>query len=316
QRRAHRAAAAACALDARGAACLERQLAPRRRLARLAQPSAVPSHSRRCGAGDRASGALGAARRRRAARDSDRGARGADAAARDAQRRRVQARRAACRELRAVRRGNGNVTAHRRRNGVSAAMWLCAWCLSLCMLASCSSTTQVYVSRRDARAAVHVVQRGETLTKIAWQHRVDPQELASWNGIQNADELRVGQRLRLVPPRGYVAAAPAPATSASTPPAPPRASTTKRSSPSATTPAARSTPPPVARPSGSGGAAPASTPVRWSWPTDGSIVSRFGADGSVGSGLGIGGRAGQPVRAAAAGRVVYAGGGLIGYGQL
>jgi len=186
------------------------------------------------------------------------------------------------------------------------------------MLAACTSTTQVYVSRRDARAAVHVVQRGETLTKIAWQHRVDPQELASWNGIQNADELRVGQRLRLVPPRGYVAAAPAPApaTSASTPPAPPRASTTKRSSPSATTPAARSTPPPVARPSGSGGAAPASTPVRWSWPTDGSIVSRFGADGSVGSGLGIGGRAGQPVRAAAAGRVVYAGGGLIGYGQL
>jgi len=211
------------------------------------------------------------------------------------------------------------VTAHRegrRKSGASTAMWLCAWCLSLCMLASCTSTTQVYVSRRDARAAVHVVQRGETLTKIAWQHRVDPQELASWNGIQNADELRVGQRLRLVPPRGYVAAAPAPATSASTPPAPPRASTTKRSSPSATTPAARSTPPPVARPSGSGGAAPASTPVRWSWPTDGSIVSRFGADGSVGSGLGIGGRAGQPVRAAAAGRVVYAGGGLIGYGQL
>ena len=204
----------------------------------------------------------------------------------------------------------------RRWSGASTAMWLCAWCLSLSMLASCTSTTQVYVSRRDARAAVHVVQRGETLTKIAWQHRVDPQELASWNGIQNADELRVGQRLRLVPPRGYVAAAPAPATSASTPPAPPRASTTKRSSPSATTPAARSTPPPVARPSGSGGAAPASTPVRWSWPTDGSIVSRFGADGSVGSGLGIGGRAGQPVRAAAAGRVVYAGGGLIGYGQL
>jgi lipoprotein NlpD len=45
-------------------------------------------------------------------------------------------------------------------------------------------------------------------------------------------------------------------------------------------------------------------------------VARFGADDSVGSGIGIGGREGQPVRAAAAGRVVYAGGGLIGYGQL
>jgi lipoprotein NlpD len=195
-------------------------------------------------------------------------------------------------------------------------------CLVLC--ASCTSTEQVYVSRRDARAAVHVVQRGETLSKIAWQHRVDPQELANWNGILDPDALRVGQRLRLVPPRGYVAAAPAPAPATSTP-APPRASTSTRSSPSTTAPAARSTPPPAARPSGSPNtrsstaqrpAAPAAAPVRWFWPTDGSIVSRFGADGSVGSGLGIGGREGQPVRAAASGRVVYAGGGLIGYGQL
>jgi lipoprotein NlpD len=195
------------------------------------------------------------------------------------------------------------------------------------LLASCTSTQQIYVSRRDARAAVHVVQRGETLSKIAWQHRVDPQELASWNGIQDPDALRVGQRLRLVPPRGYVAAAPAPTSSASTPPStPPRAATTPRSSPSATTPAARSTPPPSTRPSASPPtrsspapqrpAAPAAAPILWSWPTDGSIVSRFGADGSVGSGLSIGGREGQPVRAAAAGRVVYAGGGLIGYGQL
>jgi lipoprotein NlpD len=45
-------------------------------------------------------------------------------------------------------------------------------------------------------------------------------------------------------------------------------------------------------------------------------VTRFGADDAIGSGIGIGGREGQPVRAAAAGRVVYAGGGLIGYGQL
>lgn len=171
------------------------------------------------------------------------------------------------------------------------------------MLASCTSATQVYVSRREARAAVHVVQRGETLTKIAWQHRVDAQELAQWNGIQNPDELRVGQRLRLVPPRGYVAAAPAPS-----PPS------TTRSSPSPTGPAARPSSPP-GRPSSSQAAAVAA-PIRWSWPTDGAIVSRFGADGSVGSGLGIAGREGQPVRAAAAGRVVYAGGGLIGYGQL
>ena len=62
-------------------------------------------------------------------------------------------------------------------------------------------------------------------------------------------------------------------------------------------------------------AAPA-PPPRWAWPTDGRIVTGFGSDDGIASGIGIGGRDGQPVRAAAAGRVVYAGGGLIGYGQL
>jgi lipoprotein NlpD len=208
----------------------------------------------------------------------------------------------------------------RGARGVAAAARACAWCVCLVMLASCASTTtSLPVSRREARAAVHVVQRGETLTKIAWQHRVDSQELAAWNGIVNPDQLRVGQRLRLVPPRGYVAAAPAPAarppaetTRSSTPPRtttpPPRTSPPTSTRPPATSPP-RSAPQPRSTPA-------AATAARWSWPTDGAIVSRYGAEGGVGSGIGIGGREGQPVRAAAAGRVVYAGGGLIGYGQL
>jgi lipoprotein NlpD len=177
--------------------------------------------------------------------------------------------------------------------------------LCLCQIASCTSTTSLPVSRREARAAVHVVKSGETLYKIAWQYRIDQQDLASWNGIRNPDELRVGQRLRLVPPRGYVAAAPAPTARAPDAPAPAsrstRATTTQRPSTSAST-----------RPA----PAPAAAAPRWSWPTEGQVVTRFGADGTIGSGIGIGGREGQPVRAAAAGKVVYAGGGLIGYGQL
>jgi lipoprotein NlpD len=180
------------------------------------------------------------------------------------------------------------------------------------MLMACTSTTSLSVSRRDARAAVHVVQGGETLTKIAWQHRVDQRDLAGWNGIANPDVLRVGQRLRLVPPRGYVAAAPAPVvsrrpTAAETQaPAPTRATSPPPATPRARPPATPS------RPS----AAPAATPPRWSWPTEGRIVDAFGAGSTIASGIAIGGRDGQPVRAAAAGRVVYAGGGLIGYGQL
>jgi lipoprotein NlpD len=172
---------------------------------------------------------------------------------------------------------------------------------------------------------VHVVQRGETLTKIAWQHRVDAQELANWNGIVDPDTLRIGQRLRLVPPRGYVAppalppvafepsAAPPPTpTRATTPrsPPPPRSSSAPQQRRSAAPPARSSQTPPRRS------APPAAPPPRWSWPTDGRIVAAFGSSDGIESGIGIAGREGQPVRAAAAGRVVYAGGGLMGYGQL
>ena len=54
----------------------------------------------------------------------------------------------------------------------------------------------------------------------------------------------------------------------------------------------------------------------WLWPTDGAVVMGFGSATGIATGIAIGGREGQPVRAAAAGHVVYAGSGLIGYGQL
>jgi lipoprotein NlpD len=57
-------------------------------------------------------------------------------------------------------------------------------------------------------------------------------------------------------------------------------------------------------------------PPQWAWPADGSVVTRFGSHEGIATGVGIGGHAGDAVRAAAAGRVVYAGSGLVGYGQL
>jgi lipoprotein NlpD len=197
-----------------------------------------------------------------------------------------------------------NVRGRRRVWAAVAALWL-----SLPLFSACTSTTSLpAVSRREARAAVHVVQRGETLYKIAWQHRVDMQDLATWNGIADPDMLRVGQRLRLVPPRGYAAAAPAPR-----PPDAARQTTARAPGPQRR--AAASPPPQAAASRPARAPAPAAAP-RWSWPTDGRVETAFGAAGGISSGIGIGGREGQPVRAAAGGRVVYAGGGLIGYGQL
>ena len=54
----------------------------------------------------------------------------------------------------------------------------------------------------------------------------------------------------------------------------------------------------------------------WQWPTVGSVVSIFGADDGIPTGIGIEGREGQVVRASLSGQVVYAGDGLIGYGEL
>ncbi|MFZ5493085.1 MAG: peptidoglycan DD-metalloendopeptidase family protein [Pseudomonadota bacterium] len=66
-----------------------------------------------------------------------------------------------------------------------------------------------------------------------------------------------------------------------------------------------------------GGSAPAAPPISgWRWPTEGRAVRGFSDAHGGNKGLDIAGRIGQPVRAAAAGTVVYAGNGLRQYGNL
>jgi len=74
-----------------------------------------------------------------------------------------------------------------------------------------------------------------------------------------------------------------------------------------------------------GSTAPAATPapttaiksnISWRWPADGAIVGRFVAGEATKQGVDIAGTSGQPVRATAAGVVVYSGAGLVGFGEL
>jgi lipoprotein NlpD len=183
--------------------------------------------------------------------------------------------------------------------------------LGVALAAGCISTSSVHIpssrgtrTAEPARAAagVHVVRRGETLYQIAFQYRIDQRDLARWNRIRNPDRISVGQRLRLTPPRG-AATAPAPAQ--------PAAQRAPRASPRPEGPPPRAAAPQAAPPR-----VVAQPPPLWLWPTDGEVVTRFGSSAGIGTGIGIRGREGQPVRAAAGGRVVYAGNGLIGYGQL
>ena len=175
------------------------------------------------------------------------------------------------------------------------------------------------------------VQPGDTLRSIARSVGQPWQNLAAWNQLGNPNLIEVGQLLRIIPPAGSAASAPAvvplpsqsaavrrlgaaPQGMASQPRAP--ASASRRQPASMPAPAAPPTPPPA--PSGPVVGAPKAHSMvgglEWSWPAQGKMVQAF--NGTTSKGIDIAGRAGEPVRAAASGKVVYAGNELRGFGNL
>ena len=64
-----------------------------------------------------------------------------------------------------------------------------------------------------------------------------------------------------------------------------------------------------------GPAAGADDKLSWIWPARGKVIAQFSDTANL-KGIDIAGTAGEPVYASAAGRVVYAGSGLRGYGKL
>ena len=56
--------------------------------------------------------------------------------------------------------------------------------------------------------------------------------------------------------------------------------------------------------------------VTWRWPSEGKVIAAYVSGEPTRQGIDIGGKAGDAVRAAADGEVVYSGNGLIGYGEL
>ena len=176
------------------------------------------------------------------------------------------------------------------------------------LLSACASTHVVREggARSSQRAsapkygATAVVQRGETLYRIATNNDVSPLDLATWNSIPAPYTIYPGQRLKLYPGGGRGAVA-----STATPRA---ASPSTVRPPSSATPAA-TRPPPVA-------ASPAVSPFAWRWPTDGPLAGAYVAGDPTKQGIDIAGKEGQAVRAAGDGVVVYSGSGLVGYGEL
>jgi lipoprotein NlpD len=156
----------------------------------------------------------------------------------------------------------------------------------------------------------YTVKPGETLIRIGLDHGQSHKDIARWNEVENPNRIEVGQVLRVIPPvsstsNGVVSK---PVTSATATPVPvasaPAPSASAASKPASA--AAPASPVPVA--------ASAEDDIGWIWPTNGSVLAGF--DEVKNKGLDIGGTLGDPVLAAADGRVVYVGAGLRGYGNL
>ncbi|MBM3358957.1 MAG: LysM peptidoglycan-binding domain-containing protein [Betaproteobacteria bacterium] len=188
----------------------------------------------------------------------------------------------------------------------------------------------------EARPELYTVRKGDTLYSIALDHGLDYRDLAAWNAIDNPAMIRLGQQLRLTaPPQKGALVAPlrtapgvegrplgeaveAPAAGAESVKTQPQAVRVPYSDKAYAQLAgvkpdpaqvARADPrPPAAREDGDEN-------IDWAWPAGGKIVGAF-SDGSTLKGIGIAGKMGQPVLASAAGRVIFSGTGIRGFGKL
>ncbi len=150
--------------------------------------------------------------------------------------------------------------------------------MALCgLLAACAETP-------THETGSYVVKPQDTLYSIAWRHGLNYRDLARWNHIGSDYRIVVGQTLLLhgTPGPGPGSARPKPAVGNALP--------------------------------GAGNGSPPAPPtnLKWLWPTEHNAPPQP----VPGGGILVSGRLGQEVRAACAGRVVYVGDGIRGYGNL
>ena len=160
----------------------------------------------------------------------------------------------------------------------------------------------------------YTVKPGDTVIRIGLETGQNFRDIVRWNNLENPNLIEVGQVLRIVPPLNEnplvvtrpVTSGVAATTTAVAPTRPASAASAPvAAASSASAPvAAASTPPPAA----------SEDDIAWIWPAQGRLIAGF--DEVKNKGFDIDGKAGDPIIAAGDGRVVYAGAGLRGYGNL
>ncbi|MBP5990694.1 peptidoglycan DD-metalloendopeptidase family protein [Piscinibacter sp.] len=155
----------------------------------------------------------------------------------------------------------------------------------------------------------YTVKPGDTMIRVGLESGQNWKDLVKWNNLENANVIEVGQVLRVVPPgenASGVSTRPITVSKAETRPLDAKPAPTAASSAPAAAPAPAPAPVAAVR--------EGDDDINWMWPAAGPVSSVFEEGKS--KGLGISGKPGDPVLAAADGRVVYAGSGLRGYGNL
>jgi lipoprotein NlpD len=161
------------------------------------------------------------------------------------------------------------------------------------LLAGCASTAD--------SDGYYTVRRGDTLYSIGRDFDQSAANLSAWNRLRNPNDLEVGQRILVRPPAGVVARTGAGQDSRAAAPARKAAAAKPAAKPSTKSRDDDDAP------------APADARLDWMWPTQGKSAP---SGDSYKKGIDIAGNEGQPVVAAAAGRVTYAGHGIRGYGNM
>ena len=154
----------------------------------------------------------------------------------------------------------------------------------------------------------YTVKPGDTVIRIGLDTGQNFRDIVRWNNLENPNLIEVGQVLRIVPPTSDnplvvtrpVASGTAATTTAAAPVRPASATAAAASAPVA----AASSPQP----------APTEDDIAWIWPAQGRLIAGF--DEVKNKGYDIDGKSGDAIIAAGDGRVVYAGAGLRGYGNL
>jgi len=198
-------------------------------------------------------------------------------------------------------------------------------CVAL-LAAGCTSTTPAPTRQsspltpgggatvaRQTTTGTHVVRPGETLIAIGRTYGRSVSDLVAWNNLANPHQISVGQQLRVAPSGGSsgVVVNPIPATSSGAAVTQikqqPRGGTQPYSDQAWAARQRQGSAPAAAAP-------PAAVTGNWLWPASGQVIGRFNE--TTNKGVDIAGQPGDPVVAAAAGKVAYAGTGLRGYGKL